>query len=193
MPAVKVQNSGKQKFPMLRAILGWPVLGILIGLLIGSGFAVLSMAPPRLRIAQTCYSIAALIFWAKFAYWAVTSDVGFRERIFVSLGVFGMSGALLIWGLCWVQDMVPTPVSANPPAARPEPLKPEPLKPEPPPPPLIRQGAFSTLIPFVVEDDEAEIPYDSNTSDPLLLTYTQLAGIARVRLGPQINPTTRQV
>jgi hypothetical protein len=94
---------------MLEPILGWPVLGFIIALLIGAGFSVLSMGPPRYRIAEACFSIAGLILWAKFAYWAVTSNSSLRERIFVSFVIFGISGALLIWGLSWIDGMISEP------------------------------------------------------------------------------------
>jgi hypothetical protein len=96
---------------MLEAVFGWPALGVVVALLIGAGFAVLSMAPPRHRIAEACFSVAAVIFWAKFTYWAVTSDASPRERALVSLAVFGVSGALLIWGLSWIEGMIAKPIA----------------------------------------------------------------------------------
>jgi hypothetical protein len=114
MSATKEQNSRKRQFSMLEAIFSWTVLGFIIALLVGAGFAVLSMAPPRHRIAEACFSIAALVFWAKFAYWAVTSEDNLTQRVFVSLVVFGISGALLIWGLSWVEGMLPQPEVSTP-------------------------------------------------------------------------------
>jgi len=46
------------------------------------------------------------------------------------------------------------------------------------PPPLIKSKSFSTIIPLCVDKYRATVPYDSNTNDPLLLTYTILAGIS---------------
>lgn len=92
---------------MLEAIFSWGVLGFIIALLIGAGFAVLSMTPPRYRIAEVCFCVAALIFLGKFFYWAVTSQSGLKERLLVGFGVCGLTGSLLIWGLAWIEAMLP--------------------------------------------------------------------------------------
>lgn len=47
-------------------------------------------------------------------------------------------------------------------------------------PPLIKQGAVSTLIPFNKDGMSAGIPYEKNTQDPLMMTYITLAGIGRM-------------
>jgi len=52
-------------------------------------------------------------------------------------------------------------------------------------PPLIRQGTFSTVIPFAVEDFRAGIPSEFNPKDPLALTYVQLSAISDLDLNPE--------
>jgi hypothetical protein len=44
-------------------------------------------------------------------------------------------------------------------------------------PPLTKQGAFSALIPFSTDPDRPGIPYNDNLQNPMLLSYTELAGI----------------
>jgi hypothetical protein len=92
---------------MFEAIFDWPVVAIVVGLLIGAGFSVLSMNPPRYRIAEACYAISALLLWAKFSFWAVTSNGTWKERLLVAFLVFGTSGTLLILVLSWVESIVP--------------------------------------------------------------------------------------
>lgn len=62
--------------------------------------------------------------------------------------------------------------------------------------PLVRQDAFSTLIPFVTEEyggivTRASIPPDSNQNDPLFSTYSDLEGISFLppEVGQQLSPT----
>jgi hypothetical protein len=55
-------------------------------------------------------------------------------------------------------------------------------------PPLIRRKAFSTVIPFAIDNFRAGIPYDSNTKDPLLLTYTTLGGVSQISTSPSFDP-----
>ena len=95
---------------MLEAMVGWTVIGIIIALLIGAGFSVLSMNPPRHRIAEICYSLSAMLLWAKFSYWAVTANASWKERAIVAFLVFGISGTLLIAALGWVEGMIPKSV-----------------------------------------------------------------------------------
>jgi hypothetical protein len=62
--------------------------------------------------------------------------------------------------------------------------------------PLIKQDAFSTLIPFITEESMgmligARIPFDSNVNDPLLLTYSEIAGISSISLMPEVDPQSR--
>jgi len=61
------------------------------------------------------------------------------------------------------------------------------------PPPLIRTKAFSTIIPFTVDDFHAGIPYDSNTADPLLLTYSVLGGISDISRSPFLDQSSGKV
>ncbi len=61
------------------------------------------------------------------------------------------------------------------------------------PRPLIKQDAFSTLIPFITEESSgmlirARIPLDSNDNDPLRLTYSEIASIGDILLMPEVDP-----
>ncbi len=99
---------------MVQAILSWGVLGTIVVVLVGVGFGVLSMRPPRYRIAEACFALAALILWARFSFWAVISTVGKKEKLGVSALVFGLSGTLLVLGLNWIEGMVPRPPTKSP-------------------------------------------------------------------------------
>ena len=99
---------------MLKTILGWQVLGVVVALLVGAGFAVLSMNPPRNRIAEVCYSIAAFIVLARFGWWAVTSGSPGLERLVVSFLVFGFIGSLWVAGLTWVESIIAPVVISRP-------------------------------------------------------------------------------
>ncbi len=61
------------------------------------------------------------------------------------------------------------------------------------PPPLTRQKAFSAVIPFAIDRFHAGIPYDSNTKDPLILTYTVLAGISEISTSPFLDQASGQL
>jgi hypothetical protein len=111
--SIKLRYIRREKFLMLEAIFSWSVLSIIICLLIGAGFGVLSMTPPRHRIAEVCFCIAAIIFFTKFLYWAVTSNAGIRERLVVSLATFGVTGMLLVWSLIWIEAMLPKSVAIS--------------------------------------------------------------------------------
>jgi len=106
---------------MVQAIVSWSVPGTIIVVLLGVGFGVLSMTPPRHRITEVCFSVAALILWAKFSFWAVTSTVDRREKLAASALVFGLSGMVLVLGLSWIESMLlPVRESKAPPMIEPK-------------------------------------------------------------------------
>jgi hypothetical protein len=58
--------------------------------------------------------------------------------------------------------------------------------------PLIKQDAFSTLIPFITEESlgmlsGASIPSDSNFNGPLHLMYSEIGGISSISLMPEVD------
>jgi hypothetical protein len=97
---------------MVEALFSWTVIGILVVGLSGAGLSVLSMTPPRPRIAEVCFAISALLLWAKFSFWAVTSNATWKERVLVSFLVFGISGTLLIVVLNWVEGIIPRKIES---------------------------------------------------------------------------------
>ncbi len=131
---------------MLQAILGWPVLGAIVLLLVATGFAVLSMTPPRYRIAEVCYCIAALILLVKFGWWAVVTQSQRVERALVSFVVFGVVGLLWVEAMRWVESMAVSPKPGLPQAVSPLSNKESPRAPVDSQPPIVSQSASLHLV-----------------------------------------------
>lgn len=152
---------------MWSVLVSWVIVGAIIAALIGIGFSVLSMNPPHYTIAQVCFTVTAGILLCRTGWWIAfeqPSKVIMLQQAFLGFLIFGSVGTLWIVSVIWVSNLHP---------------------------PLIKQATFSTLIPFVITDMDAGIPYNSNRDDPLLSTYTKLAGIGRFPVSLQINPKTR--
>src|SRR5262245_47851787 len=92
---------------MLQTLLGWPVVGPVVVLAIGIGFAVLSMTPPRYRIAEVCYCVAGVLLLAKVAAWTITQKAPVVERLFVTFLIFGVVGVGWAEAIRWVESMIP--------------------------------------------------------------------------------------
>jgi hypothetical protein len=62
------------------------------------------------------------------------------------------------------------------------------------PAPKTLRDNFNTLIPYVLDHDEGEIPLDANTADPLSSTYGELGAIAYLPIpSPKVNYKERTV
>jgi hypothetical protein len=84
------------------SLFSWAVLGSVALLLIGIGFAVMSMTPPDFTIARVCFSAAAVILALKAVFWLVELTTGRIERIAAAFLIFGLIGAAWIWSYSWV-------------------------------------------------------------------------------------------
>lgn len=97
-----------------QTLFGWGVIGSVGLLLIGIGFAVMSMTPPEFTIARVCFSLAAVILVSKTAFWLAGLAAERTERVIAAFLIFGLIGAAWIWSYSWVSSHKPTP----PPAAQ---------------------------------------------------------------------------
>lgn len=92
---------------MLATLVSWPVVATIVALSVGIAFAVLSMTPPRHRIAEVCFCIAAVLLIAKVTAWIVTEKASVLERLLVTFLVFGVIGVGWSEAMRWVESMLP--------------------------------------------------------------------------------------
>ena len=124
-------------------IVSWPVVAIAGPAIILLGFGVLSMSPPRVNFAQTCFAVGYLIILTKLAWWVAfeRTEPEWERAIFVGL-IF--MGAGVLWfgsnmfavrtkppvlkqpatATTETHNLIP-PASASPPNSVPEELPPQ--------------------------------------------------------------------
>ena len=89
---------------MREALLGWVTIGIIVPILIGVGFSVMSTSPPEFRYARWCFTVALLILALKFGLWLTVEQpeglslIGALSIIVVYLFI----GALWLWTMSWI-------------------------------------------------------------------------------------------
>jgi hypothetical protein len=97
--------------------IAWSVVGILAPVVVGVGFAVLSMSPAEFRAARVCFVLAALMPGAMALWWTVQGEAP-TSRLWIVDGSIGVGIACLLpAGLLWVNKrqrlMSPTKLSAT--------------------------------------------------------------------------------
>ncbi len=90
---------------MWNVLSSWLLVSVVVPLLIGVGFSVMSMSPPAYGLAQVSLSMAALLLSAKLGWWigygqSDGATVGYR--LVLSFIVFGAIGTLWVWSLTWI-------------------------------------------------------------------------------------------
>ena len=84
---------------LLPAFFSWTVVGIVSGLLLGAGFSVMSMSPPAFLMAKICFTLAAIVFFARVGFWLASSAGPASERI-------GLTALICaVGGVCWVESI----------------------------------------------------------------------------------------
>lgn len=175
--------------------IAWTVVGVIIGILITGVWSFAGMTPPEFRNARICLNCSAALLGGMEIVWYAQTGYPFYWRVAVACLICLTIGIGLPEGLRWIQRRElkaaevtlppPNPPSANhigTPASSSAPPSTSGTPTESPhkvlPPPLKRRKAFSTIIPFAIDSFHAGIPYNSNNTDPLQSTYTELAGIS---------------
>jgi hypothetical protein len=111
---------------MWSVVFGWTVVGIVIGLLIGAGFSVMSMAPPQLTLAKVFFTASAIVFILRLGIWLMSIESGTSERLLLSGLLFGVAGILWVEAVRWVTSVESAQPAGNsllPPAAADEKAK----------------------------------------------------------------------
>jgi hypothetical protein len=86
----------------LEALLGWDVIGWIIGFLIPIGVGVLALG--EFRTARICFAISAMILWAKLIEWNYKSNLAVAPRVLVCLVASAMIGWSLFKAFNWVDS-----------------------------------------------------------------------------------------
>jgi hypothetical protein len=104
---------------MWAVILGWTVVSIIAVALVGVGFSVMSMTPPEFFMAKMCFTLAAVIFFARVGFWLASGNSGAFERIGLTILICSAGGVCWVELVRWVdgrhprQGKVDAPVSAG--------------------------------------------------------------------------------
>lgn len=104
-------NNGKivhMSASLWTVVLGWPLVGIIVVLLIGTGVGVLSMSPAQYTIAQVSFALASLILISRTGWWLAFEqppDVGtLHVGVFAFFG-FGFIGILYVQSARWINGL----------------------------------------------------------------------------------------
>jgi len=88
---------------MWSVVFGWPVASVVLCLLIGTGVGLMSCTPPEFRVARVCFTLAALIFFAKVGAWLISVKAGTLERVTLTVLIFGVGGLAWIESSRWIE------------------------------------------------------------------------------------------
>lgn len=90
-------------------VLGWPVVGAIVVLLIGqAGIGVLSMNPPQYTIAQISFALAGLILVLRTGWWLAfeqAPNVKSTHIIIFAFIAFGLIGILCVQSVRWINGL----------------------------------------------------------------------------------------
>lgn len=101
---------------MLKMLSSWLLVGIIVPLLIGVGFSVMSMNPPAYNLAEVLLSAAALFLSAKVGWWIAygqSDGATVAYRLVLSFILFGAIGMLWVWSLAWVNTRIELALQAG--------------------------------------------------------------------------------
>lgn len=207
--------------PILDLLFGEFAVGTGVTLLIGAGFTLLADEFKKFGAAKVCFYAAVAWTYGKVLMWGYFTHESFYIRAMAVFLVFGLVGVGLVEALRLTDhrkaslgqssksepsktapieqkssganspnivgngNIVGNTVIIHPEAPRKETAMPKVH-------PLIKQEAFSTLVPFITEESmgmlsRARIPDDSNFNDPLHLMYSEIGGISHISLTPEVD------
>ena len=107
----------------MEGLLGWDVIGWIIGFLLPIGVGVLALN--EFRLAKCCFVISAAILLIKAFSWGVTTDQPVEMRAIIIILSFGIVGVVLVESFRWIdrKQTVPplalTPLPADKPSPAP--------------------------------------------------------------------------
>lgn len=81
----------------------WPVVGAVVGVLVGAGFSVLSLTPPDFRIARACFGLAAALLAGTAAAWTCSTDAPLALVTAVTVTIALAVAILLPLGFRWIR------------------------------------------------------------------------------------------
>ncbi len=85
----------------MQQLFDWNYLGSGVAILISLGVGMLQLS--EFRAAKGCFSLSAILLWAKVFMWGVTTSLGFRYRAVVVSICFAAAGVLLVESFRWVE------------------------------------------------------------------------------------------
>ena len=59
---------------MWQSLFGWPVTSVVVSVIIGFGWVVVSIPLPQFNVAQSAFTIAALLLSAKVAHFVIAEE-----------------------------------------------------------------------------------------------------------------------
>jgi len=89
---------------MWKSLLSWGAIGIIVPILIGAGFSVMSISPPEFRYARWFFTLALLILTLKFGLWLTveqTEGLSLVDALGIIVLYLGI-GALWLWAMSWI-------------------------------------------------------------------------------------------
>jgi hypothetical protein len=88
---------------MWSTMFGWPVVGVIVGILVGAGVSLLSTTPPVFQGARVTLTIAAVLFVGKVATWLVTVNSSTLSRWAATFAIFGAVGIGWVESWKWIE------------------------------------------------------------------------------------------
>lgn len=98
-----------ESFSILPDVFTWSITGLVCTVLVGVGFAVMSMAPPAFVMAKWSFTLAALFFFAKLGFWLASSRGAALERVALTVVLFALGSVCWVELLHWVDSREPSP------------------------------------------------------------------------------------
>lgn len=98
----KQSNPEKNMDSVWQILFSWPVLSVVVAVLIGVGWNVVSASPPDLVVPRVCFSVSAVILLTKTSFWLSGLNANKVQRMGVGALIFAVIGGLWIWSLDWV-------------------------------------------------------------------------------------------